>query len=620
MVVNENSTSTLPPVTEEKPVYVIGEAEILQADVTRREYQRDKIQFDTHIIKDEEWWRMRHWDVLLEEEGSPHDPNKIEPRSAWLFNSVMNKHADFMDSIPTFAVVPREAGDVKSAKTLSSILPVVYAQANFESVYDKNCLAKCKHGTAIYGVFWNGSKRGGLGDVDITAVDALNLVWEPGVENIQDSANVFFLQEINRELAKEMYPVLKENESRLSSGDDTVRYRSEDNVNTYDKVLIVDWYYKKNGFVHLCKYCSGILIDATENNPEKYPNGLYRHGKYPFHIDVMWPMKRTCGGFGIIDIGKSAQEQIDRLSLNVINNAAVSSRIKTYISQSAAVNKKDITDPNVDVIEVAGSIDESKLRTVQGQALPSIYLDVINSKITELRETAGNNDVNSGNVPSGVTAASAIAALQEQAGKTSRDVIKATYRVFAEITQTVIELITEFYDQPRIFRIIGEGGAEEFVSFSNEDMHTNPVRSLDGNITEVDPVYDIQVSAQKSSPYSSMAQNELALQLYSAGIFDPQRADMALATIQLMDFKDKDKIIGMIKKNGTLYEMVNVLSERLAKAEAALGLGVSAKQSAGRTPTGEAEMPEQNNMGVVHEESSITSKARKESAESTQPR
>ena len=192
--------------------------------------------------------------------------------------------------------------------------------------------------------------------------------------------------------------------------------------------------------------------------------------------------------------------------------------------------------------------------------------------------------------------------------------------MFAEITQTVIELITEFYDQPRIFRIIGEGGEEEFVSFSNADMHTNPVRTLDGNVIEVDPVYDIQVSAQKSSPYSSMAQNELALQLYNAGIFDPQRADMALATIELMDFKDKDKIISKIKTNGTLYEMVTVLSERLAKAEAALGLGVSAQQGAGRTLTGDAKMPEQNNMGVVHEESGITAKARKESAESTQPR
>ena len=609
-IVIEGKESKMLPVTET----VINEA-----DLIRKSYQRDKQQFDTHIVKDEEWWRMRHWDVLLEEDGKERDLHKIEPRSAWLFNSVMNKHADFMDSMPTFAVLPREEGDTKSAELLSQVLPVVFAQSGLEKVYDKNSLAKCKHGTAIYGVFWDGSRRGGLGDISIEAVDALNLVWEPGIEDIQDSANVFYLQTVNKELAKEMFPVLKENESRLSRSDDAVQYRSEDNIDKSDKVTIVDWYYKKNGFLHLCKYCSGVLIAATENEPEKYPNGLYKHGKYPFHIDVMWPIKTSCGGFGIIDIEMSAQEQIDRMSNSVINNAAVSSRLKTYISRSAGINKKDVTDPDVDIVEFDGSLDDAHYKTSQAQALPSIYLEIIASKINELRETSGNNDVNSGNVPSGVTAASAIAALQEQAGKSSRDAIKATYRVFAEITQMVIELIIEFYNQPRIFRIVGNDGKPEFVSFSNSEIKARPAVSLDGGAVDIDPVYDIQVSAQKASPYSSMAQNELALQLYNAGIFDPQRADMALAAVEMMDFKDKDKVIQKIQKNGTMYQMIGVLTERLAKAERMLGIGQNNLASPS-LPNGEAEIPHQDNMGVVKKESGVTAKARKESAESTAPR
>lgn len=52
--------------------------------------------------------------------------------------------------------------------------------------------------------------------------------------------------------------------------------------------------------------------------------------------------------------------------------------------------------------------------------MSDIYVSVLNSKIQELRETSGNNEASTGNTPSGVTAASAIAALQEAPGKTSR--------------------------------------------------------------------------------------------------------------------------------------------------------------------------------------------------------
>ena len=59
----------------------------------------------------------------------------------------------------------------ETAKTLSSILPVVMEYNDFEQTYSDEWWEKLKHGTAVYGVFWNAEKENGLGDIDITTID-----------------------------------------------------------------------------------------------------------------------------------------------------------------------------------------------------------------------------------------------------------------------------------------------------------------------------------------------------------------------------------------------------------------------------------------------------------------
>ena len=135
---------------------------------------------------------------------------------------------------------------------------------------------------------------------------------------------------------------------------------------------------------------------------------------------------------------------------------------------------------------------------------------------------------------------------------------------FRDAIYQVIELIRQFYDQPRWFRILGERGMEEFVSFSNEGLLPQPQGQMVNGVpmemgVEVGyrlPMFDIEVTAEKQSPYSKVAQNELALQLYSAGFFAPQNADAALACLDMMDFDRKDFVIQKIQQNGTLLQML----------------------------------------------------------------
>jgi len=96
---------------------------------------------------------------------------------------------------------------------------------------------------------------------------------------------------------------------------------------------------------------------------------------------------------------------------------------------------------------------------IRSPAKETCAADVL-AHIEELKETRGNRDFSQGGTTSGVTATSAIAALQEAGSKLSRDMIKGSYHAFTQIACLVIRLIRQFYDEPRAFRILGEQGAD----------------------------------------------------------------------------------------------------------------------------------------------------------------
>ena len=109
----------------------IGQAEIEVAAQILREYKNAKSSLETRIVEDEQWWKLRHLD-------GNHGNKQTESVSAWLFNTLTNKHADAMDSFPEASVLPREEDDYEEAKKLSAILPSIMEHNNFEDIYSNN--------------------------------------------------------------------------------------------------------------------------------------------------------------------------------------------------------------------------------------------------------------------------------------------------------------------------------------------------------------------------------------------------------------------------------------------------------------------------------------------------
>ena len=211
-------------------------------------------------------------------------------------------------------------------------------------------------------------------------------------------------------------------------------------------------------------------------------------------------------------------------------------------------------------------------------------------KIDELKETSSNRDVSQGSSSGGVTAAAAIAALQEAGNKTSRDMISASYRSYVRECYLAIELMRQFYDEKRSFRITGTTGRNEFVDFSNVMMQGEAIppayagQELEAGYVELfrKPVYDIVVKPQKRSPYSKMSQNELAKELYNMGFFNPQLAEQSMMALELMDFDGIEAVKDKVQNGQTLLNMVNQLAQELAMIKGAMGMGAEPVQSTPR--------------------------------------
>lgn len=567
----------------------IGPEELRRANGILKKYKEGKARLEQRIIDNEQFWKLRHWEQM-EKEGQGGNSGDPQPASGWLVNCILSKHADAMDCYPAPTVLPREPDDRLEAQRLSRILPVVLKKNQFKRTYSSAWWYKLKSGCAVYGVFWDGTKLGGLGDISVKRMDLLNLFWEPGVTDIQDSAHFFSTELVDNERLLADYPQL---EGKLGRGGFTLsRYLYDDTVDTTGKSLVVDWYYhtavEGRRVLQYCKYVGETVLYATENDtvqptetrflgtdeegrpvmgqapcgPSMAQRGWYDHGKYPFVFDVLFPEEGTPCGYGYIDLCKSPQKQIDLMNQAILKNTLANATPRFFIRSDGAVNENEYADWTRPFVHTNGNLGSDSIAPIRAGSLDSVYVAILNNKIAEMKETAGNRDVANGGTAAGVTAGTAIAALQESSGKLSRNMIDDGYEAFADVVTLCIELIRQFYEMPRQFRLLGAMGTEEFVSYDRSGLQ--PRVMDDGvNVSYRVPEFDLEIGAERESPYRTAEANQLALQLFQMGFFREDLADQALRCLELMDFKNKDQLARIISGGRTQAAEMAAMRQQL---------------------------------------------------------
>jgi hypothetical protein len=565
----------------------VDKKRVKEAYDTFKKYRSGLAVTHQRVRDNEEWYKQRQWELIRRQAAEKKDEKRPEPASAWLLNAILNKHADAEDNFPEPNVLPRMKDDEETAKIISSVLPVVLERNEFDKTYSDAWWDKLKSGTGVYVTVWDPTLENGLGDISIKRLSLLNLFWDPSVTDIQQSPNLFVTKAYDIEHLEAMYPEYK---GKLSGGlGDVTEYYHDENIDTSKKSVVIDWYYKvyRDGepILHFAKFVGETLLFSSENEAAQgntgYTKGWYHHGRYPVHTDVLYPIADMAIGFGVIDIGKDCQLYIDKMGQAILENALFGARPRILAKESAGINLDDYCDASKPVVLYDGQPEA--IKPLEHPKLDSLYFSVYQQKIDELKETTGNRDFNAGSTSGGVTAAAAIAALQESGNKLSRDAIAGSYRVYKNICLDCIELMRQFYSETRYYRIMGPDGYS-FVEFSNANIQPQMIQQTAAEPYFRLPVFDVKVKPSRKNPFSRNVQNQMAQDLYGIGFFNPQLADQALIALELMDFEGKDKVRERIQANQTMFAMIQQLQGQVQMLAQALTGKQMAAQNQGQAP------------------------------------
>ena len=482
--------------------------------------------------------------IYRQEYATMHDKkkNKTVPKTGFILSAVENKQADFVDNYPAPNFLAREPEDEETAKKLSQVVPAVLELCDFRKTYKKHVRQKIKKGTGIYGVFYNDSRE----EIEICELDFMSVYCDMNVSDVQESRFLFIVKYIPNHILCELYPKARElftgdsQEDGYSGGKETKTH--------YERSKIIDCYYKKNGKLHLMKFCGDSVIEASEDIADMQ-NGVYADGEFPVVFDVMYPDDDGPFGFGTIDIIKNPQEYIDRLDGVILKNCFMSGNPKKAVKMGAGVNINDLLDAEKEVIEVK-SLDENTFKDIGADPLPAHVANHRAAKITELKEVAGNRDFQQGGTSNGVTSGTALTVLQEAGDKLSRSQIDDSYDAYKGMIKMTISRMREFYTEEKVYRITNEMGENEHIKFSGSElMRIAPEKDAMGfesRTKEKDIEFDISVVPQRQNVYKRETNNQTVTQLYQLGFFNPENAEMALMALKAMNFDGRDSIMASI--------------------------------------------------------------------------
>lgn len=532
---------------------------------------------------DAEWKRLDentkiydgdHWSTF----GTDNPENQLLPRPSipTITSAIENLKADYNDEFPEAVIEKESVHSERLAKILTTIIREELDICGFEQAFDDKVHELLQDGWGCWEVGYDPDMNEGLGGSYIRYVMNKNFMCDPHVRDIQDGRACFKIDAKPKYWFKQHYP----DKYAFMTGDD-----GEKDVNHANKtdrthpsddktlMLLECWVRLYNADtrrheIHFVKVAGHQLL---ENSAEEYPDGYYAHGMYPFIVTALFPQRGTALGIGLVDIFKDAQRYSDKALQIVLTNLYRASKGRLLIDKNYLDNVNDALDFTKDVIYMKGNL-QNAYAWQQPQPLPNTAFTSIDFLTGTIKNESGTNDQSRGQTGAGVTAASAITALQTAATKRSRMGAQRLQFSFRRAINMLLAVLREKSIVPRTIEITMDGKAES-VSFDRK-WYDEQMKKSDG--TTVVPF--IKVKSARQTRYNIMAHNELVLQMMQVtqGQTDPVimleafESDNKEAILDTIRKAQHEGMLNLQKQNAELAEAVKQLSGELSQYKQAM--------------------------------------------------
>lgn len=463
------------------------------------------------------------------------------PRMAtpMITSCIENIKADLIDEMPEAVIMPDAAGDAPlvTAKVLTKVVEQELDVCDWEGEYVKGTQDFLQDGWCVFEPGHDPLANGGLGGSFIRHVMNKNFMCDPQTPDLQDGRACFVLDVKPWDWLKQHYPDVYPH----MEGDDGLGTMKQDQIeSTTDPAQlkayrVIEMWVKefdaneRATAVHFVRVAGHQVLEDSKID---YPRGYYEHGRFPFRICRLYPQKGSALGLGICDLFKDTQRYADKLNAILIENALRARNPRLFV-QEGLLDVDDVRDFSREVVEVQGSL-EAAVKWMDTQPLPSYLMTFAQSLQQSIKNEAGSNDQSRGQTAGGVTAASAITALQDMSTKRSRMEARELQRGFKECVRMMIEIMREKDIVPRQI-VVTLGGEARIVPFDSRSLYREdgmPIEAL------------ISIKTSRQTRFSRMAHNELVLQFVN--MFQ-QTAD-PLTMMEALEMDDKEQIIDQIRK------------------------------------------------------------------------
>ena len=471
--------------------------------------------------------------------------------------------ADQMDNMPEALMVPETKELESVAEDLTDVVRWVLNRNCYEKMHRSRVEDCFCTGTAVTQVVWDNDMDGGKGNVAVLRWPVEAFLWDPTAENIQDARAVFKVSWHPMSWYEEHYPDKAEdigNDKGEYGGLGVPDSQEESTLRDEERAMLVEYWYrnydakKRRYTVNVAYLAGGVLLESYKD--------VYRHGMYPFVLDVFTPIEGLPVGDGLVQELAPMMRYINRYASYIDMNLRMSSKGRLLVDRNAGIDKNALVDWENDVIE-GDRIDSSALQWLQNQPFTGMVTQQMLQLQTDLKQDSGQNQFTRGETAGGITAASAISALQEAGGKITRLRTATLNQGFRDIVEQIMWLINQFYDKKRVLYITGKQVGEM------KEVDASPERLFGKRKGEAlpPPPYSVQVQVQRRNPLRQQAQNELFMQAYSMSAQAGQIFPLSVL-FELLQVDGKDRILPVLRATETLTQQMQQMQMQLEQMAA----------------------------------------------------
>ena len=542
-------------------------------ELVRRAY--DLFEFFRQKLSEEhtEMQRARQMRQLRQDEKSG-----TAPASNTLNSCIDNVIADQIDNMPEAKLVPEREETANSAEEMSDIVAYALYHAEWPDVYQQLMEDAAVTGTGVAQTFWDEDLEDGEGMVNVLAWHPEDFYPDPMYENIQDGRGCFKVTRTTVAWVCEHYP----HAAGYVKGDDSAR--PEDRADpTFEApegdepTTLIEFWYKRYDAkarryrVHMAQLAGQALLYSTElgfggAGKNEYREGVYAHGQYPFVLFRYRKVFRRPFGTGLVHDYRETQNAIDRYAKYIDDNARESSVQRHFVRSGSGINAEDVADYSKTVIEWDGADIREVLQTVQAAPLNNQVYQIMNYHVDTMKQDCGQNQFTRGEGGLGVTAATAIQALQEAGGKITRWHTEQFKSAFRDLVVQIMWLMSEYMTPERKLMIVG---GWDSTGNMNRRLVSLAAPAAEGDAMKR-PAYSVRVQVQRNNPLQIQADNEFLQQVAQvcAQYGQPLPPE---TVIRLMEgYRTKSSVLRAVEENSQTKAYIAQLEQQLKQMSAQL--------------------------------------------------